>query len=195
MIEPERHEMDATLRIRQYRVAGGGGQLVVWTAQMVMMVAVLVVGGCDGTQRVEWPWQGEESFPVEDIQLHRSFTRVVPGQGEQPEQIEAYVQLRDQYGDPTKATGQLRFEVFRFRSGFADPQGSRFEQGGLVVVDLQDAATSQKHWDPITRGYKAVLALPDQAESLRRLVLQATYVSDAGYRIEDEMVLDRRVEP
>ena len=164
-----------------------------WRGGLLCMVAagwLAVCGvGCGQAGTGAWPREEQEQFPVRQVQLNRSFTRITAGAGGASE-IEACVQLLDQFGDVTKATGQFRFELYRYRAGFADPRGQRFEGEGVQVVDVRDVQMNQRHWDPITRCYTMRLAMPPGVELLKRMVLQVTYLAEREYRVQDQLVLE-----
>jgi len=132
------------------------------------------------------------AFAVEQVRFQRSFTRIIPAATPgAADTIESYVELRDKFGDPIKAMGEFRFELFRYRPAFPDPRGARFEHDGLQILDLRGIEVNQQHWDSITRSYRLPLRLPQEARSLKRIVLQVTFSPDPQYRFLDVLVLER----
>ena len=121
-----------------------------------------------------------QGFRVEQVYLNPSFTRLVP-QGEEKghsDLIEAFVELRDQYGDPIKAAGRFRFEFYHCAvKASADIRGERFM---ILEADLRNPEDNQFHWDKITRSYRISRELP---EKMKGLVLQVTFLDERGYRI------------
>ena len=145
------------------------------------VLCLTVLSGCEGLGpgggRVGCCAQG---FRVEQVYLNPSFTKLV-GQDEKEglsDRIDVFVELRDQYGDPIKATGRFRFEFYHCTAkASADLRGKRF---AVLQIDLTDPAKNQMQWDKITRSYRIGLGLP---EKMSHLVLQVTYMNDRGYRL------------
>ncbi|MCH9022675.1 MAG: hypothetical protein IID32_07900 [Planctomycetes bacterium] len=142
---------------------------------------LIVLSGCEG------PGQSggrvgccAEGFRVDQIYLNPSFTKLV-GQDEKEglsDRIDVFVELRDQYGDPIKATGRFRFEFYHCTAkASADLRGKRF---AVLQIDLTDPEKNQAQWDKITRSYRIGLELQ---EKIGHLVLQVTYMNDRGYRV------------
>ena len=95
-----------------------------------------------------------------------------------------FVELRDQYGDPIKATGRFRFEFYHCAAKASpDLRGKRFE---VLQIDLTDPGDNQVRWDKITRSYRIPLELPEKIE---HLVLQVTYMNERGYRLVNVLEL------
>ena len=147
-----------------------------------------VLPGCDG------PGAGSdrvgccaEGFRVDQVYLNPSFTRLVP-QGDEKEgasdRIDVFVELRDQYGDPIKATGLFRFEFYYCTTKASpDLRGKRF---AVKQIDLTETGINQLRWDKITRSYRILLELP---EKMKHLVLQVTFMNERGYRLGHLMEL------
>ena len=132
-------------------------------------------------------------FRVEQIHIQPSFTKIRPATStsDAVKTIETYVQLRDQFGDPIKALGHFRFEFFRHRPAFSDPRGQRFPVDGIQEIDLSDLARNQQFWDGITRSYRLDLKLPEMSAQITHFVLQATFIADPDYRLQDILVIER----
>lgn len=158
----------------------------------VLAAMAAVGGGCTSVEHQPGLAEGErEGFWVASVRLDPAFSKVSEADDEGGEVVvKVVVQLRDQFGDPRKGLGQFRFEVFRYRLAHSDVRGARVEIGGKQLVDLRDVETNQEHWDEITRAYRIELPLPARVPGGGRLVLQVTFVSEEGYRLEDQMVLE-----
>ena len=130
---------------------------------------------------------------MSQVHIEPSFTviKAADAAKNQPATVEAYVGLRDQFGDPIKAVGEFRFELFEYRAAFADPRGRRFEDMGVQTVDLSSVEASQKHWDGITQSYRIPVVLPAKATGGRQIVLQVTFAQEPDYRLQDSLVLSR----
>ena len=98
--------------------------------------------------------------------------------------------MRDQFGDPIKSLGTVRFEIFEYRPATSDARGKRFDPDGTQTVDLTDPAVNQRHWDTISRSYRLNLKLPQLPQQIGKIVLQATFTSPGGYRHGDTADID-----
>jgi len=65
--------------------------------------------------------------------------------------IDVSLQAIDSYGDPTKAFGNFRFELYEFRPNNQDPRG---DQVGVWEEDLLKPERNLLHWDNIAWAYK-----------------------------------------
>ena len=132
------------------------------------------------------------AFKVTKIHFQRSFCRIIKADAstQKPDTIEACVQLKDQFGDPIKALGVFRFEIYRYQPAVADPRGKRFKMEGVQEFKLNDVEENQKHWDSITRSYRMNLKFPPEAAKVKKFVLQVTFTMDPEYRLRDILELN-----
>jgi hypothetical protein len=65
--------------------------------------------------------------------------------------IDARVEALDAFGDTTKAFGDFRFELFKFKPNAPDPKGLRL---GVWEEKLLDPKVNRTHWDEINRAYQ-----------------------------------------
>ena len=170
--------------------------LGVWGLLLLAGLDLLLLTGCEGAGGIGGSagLSGRQpAFWVSKVHLQKSFT-AVKGENaslELPNRVEAYVELKDQFGDPIKALGEFRFELFQYRPALADPRGKRFGQGGIQEVNLGAVEENQQHWDSISRSYRFDLRLPEEAANLKKVVLQVTFVGGPDYRVRDILVLER----
>ena len=169
----------------------------IWIRFLPGLLGLVIVGvGCNGTESTAGGANWHPAFWVDQVQLQRSFTRITEGnpqQGETPG-IEVFVEVFDQYGDPIKAAGQFRFEIFRYVPAVSDQRGRRFEDEGMQEFDLSQAQINQQYWDSITLSYRMRLNLPTDAAEAKHVVLQVTFISgpqDQIDRVQDVLVLER----
>ncbi len=81
--------------------------------------------------------------------------------------IVLHLELRDRWGDTTKATGGLRVRLYRSVEGVSGPAGERQEL--VWDVDLNDLGLNAALFDPATRTYRIVLGeLPGWAAERAR---------------------------
>jgi hypothetical protein len=133
------------------------------------------------------------AFEVTKVRLQPSFTKIVESQGQTEfGNIDTFVELSDQFGDPIKALGSFRFEIYQFRPLSSDPRGKRYEADGLQTIDLIDPQENQKHWDPITRSYRFRIKLPPLASGADKIVFQTTFIMKPEYRLQDILILSRK---
>ena len=155
--------------------------------------ALILSAGCqDAADMKAKSLDSATGFEVRQVRLQPSFTTLNKTQSDQaqPDRIDAYVQLKDQFDDPIKATGRFRFEIFHYRPAFSDPRGKRLESEGIQLIDLSDININQKHWDSISRSYYFKLPLPQEAAILKKIVLQVTYIKEDDYRLRDILIIE-----
>ena len=154
---------------------------------------LVMLVGCNGTESKPMGNGGGSAFCVKEVRLQRSFTRILGAGAKAGDTggIDAYVELLDQFGDPIKAVGEFRFEIFRYQPAVADRRGTRFEEEGMQEVDLRDLGVNQQYWDDITQCYRMRLKLPEEAAALRQIVLQVTFMAEGADRIQNMLVLER----
>jgi hypothetical protein len=103
--------------------------------------------------------------------------------------IHARVQARDAYGDPTKAFGDFRFELYEFRPHAATPRGQRLATWEVSLTNPEQNIT---HWDRHTASYEFKLGGIPHLPAGRKLVFVAVYTSPYSPRItaERELVVE-----
>ncbi len=97
--------------------------------------------------------------------------------------LHARIQARDAYGDPTKAFGDFRFELYEFRPLHQNHKGARL---GRWEVKLSQPEQNMKHWDRLTRSYKFKLRWDQRLPTGRRVILVAVFTSRFTPRITAE---------
>lgn len=152
--------------------------------------------GCESAPRNTRTQTDELLFGPSAMRIHPIFTQVKDWTGDdKPDGIEALVELQDQFGDPTKATGRVIFELYEYREYNPDPRGQRLANpwiGELSTLDSQ-----RERWNRTSRTYGFQLAF-DQIRNDRAYVLTATFELNAGGRFFDQIVLspkEPKVEP
>ena len=88
--------------------------------------------------------------------------------------IEADVELRDAFNDPTKGAGQIYFELFTYQPAVDDVRGPQV--GSAAVFDLGTADAQRAHWQNVVRTYRFRLPWRD-LDPARPYVLLATYAA------------------
>jgi len=68
-----------------------------------------------------------------------------------PDGIEVAVQTVDAMGDPVKAWGSFRFELYRLREASNDPRGERLHDWEQPLATIRD---QRGFWDRVTQTYR-----------------------------------------
>lgn len=92
--------------------------------------------------------------------------------------LEVRLQPLDQFGDPTKAIGSYRIEVFTYRLQSGEKRGDRL---GHWFVAILDAAGNRKYYDPVDRSYVFPLLWDKEIEAGTAVIVQATYYPPGGF--------------
>jgi len=98
----------------------------------------------------------------------------VPG----PDGLEVRLQPLDQFGDPTKAVGAYRIEVFEHRTRTGEKRGSRL---GHWFVSVLDAKVNRRYYDPVDRSYVFPLLWDKEIPPGTPVIVQATYYPPGGF--------------
>ncbi len=152
------------------------------------LIALVLVAGCssDGTTATRTPVDTTLFGPV-SMRLHPVFTQVRDWTGDgRADGIEAVIELQDQFGDPTKAAGQIIFELYSYKQFSPDPRGQRlavFDQGRLDSMEDQRA-----RWNRVNRAYIFQLTY-DGAKTDQDYVLAATFELASGGRYFNTLIL------
>ena len=99
--------------------------------------------------------------------------------------IDVRIEAVDHYGDPTKAFGTMRFELYRFQPNSIDPKGKRIAVWEESTIE---PAKNLLHWDKITRTYEFKLQWESPIPVGRKFVLQAVFTSPFSERMFAERV-------
>jgi len=93
--------------------------------------------------------------------------------------LEVRLQPLDQFGDPAKAVGSYRIEVFDYRLRSGEKRGDRL---GHWFVSVLDAESNRKYYDPIDRCYVFPLLWDGAQAAGRTVIVQATYYPPGGFQ-------------
>ncbi len=92
--------------------------------------------------------------------------------------LEVRLQPLDAFGDPTKAVGSYRIEVFEYRLRTGEKLGRRM---GHWFVAVLDEAANRKYYDPVDRSYVFPLLWDHEMEPGSAVIVQATYYPPGGF--------------
>lgn len=152
-------------------------------------VLLAAIVGCGDTSKPKAP-RDEASFGPAAMRLHPVFTRYKDWTGDgAPDGIEAMVEFQDAFGDPTKASGRVLFELYAFQRNQPDPRGRRL--ANPWIGSLQTSEDQRDRWNRASRTYTFPLELPKPDPSAD-CVLTAQYDSPDGRRFFDRLVLEGR---
>jgi len=171
------------------------------------LLAGLLFGGCQRKPNVIEPYiqgpeqaKGKVPTPVDlllpqKIRIH-PFTSMRTFEESNVRGVEARIETLDAFGDPVKAFGEFRFELWSYRANNPEHKGKLLNNW---TVSTNDARANQMHWDHVTRAYLFKLELtklpePEENEKLetKRYVLVAVFSSPYTNRLFAEHVISLR---
>ena len=91
--------------------------------------------------------------------------------------LEVRLRPLDQFGDPTKAVGSYRIEVFAYRPLSGEKRGERL---GHWFVSVLDAKSNRKYYDGVDRCYVFPLLWDHEIKAGTDVIVQATYYPPGG---------------
>lgn len=133
----------------------------------------------------------EAAFGPTAMRLHPVFTRLKDWNGDDvPDGVEAMVEFQDAFGDPTKASGRIIFELYEFRAAQPDPRGPRV--ANPWVGSLATLADQRDRWNRASRTYTFPLALA-RIDAGRTYVVTAQFDdATSSRRFFDRLILEGR---
>jgi len=153
----------------------------------LIAVAALVLG-CQSSTPYPRSQTDAMLFGPAAMRIHPIFTQVKDWTGDgKPDGVEALVELQDQFGDPTKASGRIIFELYDYRAYDPEPRGLRVVNpwiGDLTTLDAQ-----RDRWNRTSRTYSFQLSY-DQIREDRSYVLTAVFELSNGGRFFDQIILE-----
>lgn len=155
---------------------------LVWTA------LILFAFGCQGDAPFPRSETDTQLFGPVAMRLHPIFTQVKDWTGDnKPDGIEALVELQDQFGDPTKASGRIIFELFEYKPYEPERRGERVCNPWIGYLETLDE--QRERWNRTSRTYGFQLAY-DQLILSRTYVLTAEFQLGSGGRFFDRIILE-----
>ncbi|HXE52297.1 MAG TPA: hypothetical protein VN541_04745 [Tepidisphaeraceae bacterium] len=130
---------------------------------MLRFAAAIVTGlclvvGCGGEPHPRSRLD-QRMFGPASIRVHPTFTQVRDWTGNgKPDGIEATLEVEDQFGDPTRTTGKVIFELYSYRKDSADVRGKRI--GGPWISSLDTRQQQEERWNSALRSYTFQLHFP-----------------------------------
>ena len=156
-----------------------------------LIACALLLSGCqtDSPPPAEAAPNASQSnlFGPTSMRIHPVFTQIKDWTGDgKPDGIEVLLEFQDQFHDPTKAAGQVVFELYSFHQESPDPRGARLLNPWIGT--LQSIADQDAHWNRTSRTYTFQLADPQISDS-QIYVLTATFEQTGGGRFFDQIIL------
>jgi len=158
--------------------------------------AILLLGlltSCDSSTNPPRNQTDAALFGPAAMRIHPIFTQVKDWTGDtRSDGVEALVELQDQFGDPTKASGRVIFELFSYRKYDPDPRGERLVNPW--IGDLSTLEAQRDRWNRTSRTYVFQLQY-DQISDELAYVLTATFELSNGQRFFDRIILQPKEPP
>jgi hypothetical protein len=155
---------------------------------LIVMAPILLLIGCESIKTYPRDPTDEQLFGPAAMRIHPIFTQVKDWTGDDhPDGVEALIEFQDQFGDPTKASGRVIFELYDYRKHDPDPRGMRVVNpwiGDLSTIDAQ-----QQRWNRTSRTYSFQLEY-DQIKAEQSYVLSAEFQLNDGRRFFDQIILE-----
>ncbi len=157
---------------------------------IALLMFVLTLAGCSGeaSNTITRTPVDQALFGPSAMRLYPVFTQVSDWTGDgKPDGIEAVIEIQDQFGDPTKASGRIVFELYGYRPYNPDPRGQRVVapwEGRLDSIEDQRA-----RWNRVNRAYIFQLAYEDIRPG-QPYVLSAMFELTGGGRFFDKIILE-----
>ena len=98
--------------------------------------------------------------------------------------------IKDFLGDPVKALGVMRFEVYAYARSEPGNKGSRV--GFWPNVNIGSVEAIDQHWNSVFGHYRFKLKWQRKVEVKERFVLEATLTTPEGKQLSDRRVLEAR---
>jgi len=155
-------------------------------AALLAPLLLLAACGCQPT-RYARSAADAEMFGAQAVRIHPTFTRAKDWSGDgKPDGVEAVLELQDEFGEPTRATGTARFEVFQYRPYHPDPRGRRV--GQVWEWPLLSRQEQSDHWSRALRAYTFKIPYDPGGHTV---VLSATFeLGGATPRLFDQIILE-----
>jgi hypothetical protein len=156
-------------------------------APLLLRLLLLAACGCQPPSRYARTAADSEMFGAQAVRIHPTFTRAKDWSGDgKPDGVEAVLELQDEFGEPTRATGTARFEVYQYRPYHPDPRGKRVKE--VWEWPLLTRQQQVDHWSRALRAYSFKIPFDPGNHTV---VLSATFELNGGTpRLFDQIILE-----
>jgi hypothetical protein len=152
---------------------------------LLAVPVLLALCGCGGMPFARSE-EDQKMFGPASIRLHPTFTQVKDWTGDnKPDGIEAVLELQDQFGEPTRAGGAVRFELYTFVPNDPERKGKRLAVWS-TRLDVRDEQIA--HWNPAIRAYSFQLGF-EPIRTDHAYVLTAQFDLKNG-RMFDQLIVE-----
>ncbi len=152
------------------------------------LASLLLLASCSSFTSTPTPAQQAAEFAPVAMRIHPIFTRIQDWTGDNyPDGIDALLEFQDQFGDSTKASGQVIFELYNFQK--FDPERKGLRVCNPWVGSLETVDDQRLRWNRTSRTYSFQLAY-DAINADNTYVLTAEFQQTNGGRFYDSLVLE-----
>ena len=123
------------------------------------------------------------------IKIHDSSTVVRKEGGGDFDGLIVACEVRDRFGDPVKAWGLIRFEVYSYARSQPGNKGPRV---GFWSVPIDSLEAIQQYWDSIFGVYRFNLRWTRQVKLRERFIVEAMLTTKEAEQLSDSQVLQAR---
>ena len=154
---------------------------------LLIVTALVCTGGCSSAPKhARTPSECQLFAPV-SMRIHPIFTQVKDWTGDGVvDGIEALLEFQDQFTDPTKAAGDVVFELYAYRPYSPESRGERVLNPWLG--SLRTLRDQEARWNRTSRTYYFQLEYPG-VRADHNYVLTATFDTGAT-RFFDQIILE-----
>ena len=156
----------------------------------LIILILSISGGCQSEAPFARSEADSQLFGPVSMRLHPIFTQIKSWDNDdRPDGIEALIELQDQFGDPTKASGRVVFELFDYQAYDPERRGDRVANPWIGYLETLDE--QRDRWNRTSRTYSFQLAY-DQIRPNQTYVLTAEFQLSGGGRFFDRVILEGR---
>src|SRR5580658_9637770 len=118
---------------------------------LLLLAALTAITGCSAKRATP---ANIDMFTPTGMRIHPIFTQLADlDKSGKMDGIEAQLEFQDQFGDPTKASGQVLFELFNYHRNSPDPR-SLERVGGPWIESLASLDEQKARWNTTLRTYR-----------------------------------------
>jgi hypothetical protein len=168
-----------------------GGSKVAVMRWAIVLLAACVMMGCSQSAPLERSAADEEMFGPAAMRFS-TFTKVRDWtEDKAADGVDVHMEMLDQFGDPTKASGTILFELYEYRAGEPEMRGPRRARWPVALLTVDD---QRQHWKKISRTYSFKLNYTG-LDAGRKYVLTAMFEGANGGRLFAQTVPTPQEEP
>lgn len=157
----------------------------IWKYFLVVAVGLV---GCSNPKFTEDELSSENLFSASAMRIHPIFTQLKDWTGDgRPDGIEALVEFQDPFGDPTKASGTIRFELYDYVQGVPDPKGARAANPWIGSLASQE--DQKARWNRTSRTYSFQLGMNNFPAGKAHILVATFKPSGDGPRLFSQIVI------